>query len=157
MRIAIGANPARYQYKEGIKKFLESKGHSVIDLSCTDPNDTAWVTKVCRNVAQAIEKNHADRGIVICGTGMGVSIAANKNKGARCAMAESYWAAMQSRIINDANIMALGADITSLKMACAMAQVFITTEFLQRLDAERSAKLKNELKILSEYEDSIFK
>jgi len=157
VRIAIGANPARYHYKEGIKEFLESKGHSVIDLSCTDGNSTAWVIKVCKNMAEAIGNNHADRGIVICGTGMGVSIAANKNKGIRCAMVESYWAAMQSCIVNDANVMALGAVITSLKMACAMAEIFITTEFLQGLDPKRKDKLRNELRILSEHEDCVFK
>lgn len=133
MRIAIGANPARYHYKEGLKEFLESKGHSVIDLSCTDERDTAWVVKVCKSIAEAIGNNHADRSIVICGTGMGVSIAANKNKGIRCAMVESYWAAMQSRIINDANVMALGADITSLKMACVMVEVFVTTNSFKGL------------------------
>jgi ribose 5-phosphate isomerase B len=157
VKIAIAADPTRSDYKEGLKSYLEQKGYETLDLSLNSLDGPVWSMKVARNVAKAISGHQAELGIVMCGTGMGVSIAANKNKGIRCAMVESYWAAMQSRRLNNANILAIGADTIGLKLACQIADVFIETEFLDGLAPDRKVKLKNECDKWSEYEDEVFK
>jgi ribose 5-phosphate isomerase B len=157
MKIAIGADPTRLDFKEGLKNYLEAKGHEIIDLSLESQDGPVWSMKIARNVAQAVTGHLAELGIVMCGTGMGVSIAANKNKGVRCAMVESYWAAIQCRRLNNANILAIGADTIGMKLACQIADVFIETEFLDGLPPERKAKLFNEYEQWQHYEKEVFK
>ena len=88
---------------------------------------------------------------------MGISIATNKNKGARCALCESYYTARESRIINDANILALGGTTASLRMACEMIDVFVETPFGQGLPEFRVARIRSGAANLAAFEDRKFK
>lgn len=157
MTIALGADPGGYELKVGVKKYLEGKGHKVLDLGTPDAEHPVWYMDVGRNVASAVTSGTAERGVVICGTGMGISIATNKNKGARCALVESYWAARESRIVNDANIIAIGGTTTSHRMACEMIDVFLETGFAQGVAPERRQRLESGAGKWVPYEEAVFK
>jgi len=156
MKIAFGVDPGGFGLREGVLKHLEEKGHEVEDLGTHDMDHMVPYMIVGRNVATAVTSGKARFGVVMCGTGMGISIATNKNKGARCAMVESYYAARESRIINDANIIALGGTTTSLRMACEMIDVFLETEFGQGLPDFRIERIKNGAKSFAAFEDEQF-
>ena len=156
MKIAFGVDPGGFGLREGVLKHLQEKGYEVLDLGTQDMEKTVPYMIVGRNVATAVTSGRAQFGIVMCGTGMGISIATNKNKGARCAMVESYYAARESRIVNDANIIALGGTTTSLRMACEMIDVFVETEFGQGLPEFRVERIKNGAKSLAAFEDEQF-
>ena len=128
MKIALGCDHGGYAMKEDIKKQLEGLGHEVKDCgtysteSCDYPDFGAAA-------ARAVAEGKCDRGIVICTTGIGISIAANKIKGIRCAHCADCLEAEMTRRHNDANMMAIGAGFTGKNMAERMVEVFLTTEF----------------------------
>jgi RpiB/LacA/LacB family sugar-phosphate isomerase len=157
MKIAFGVDPGGFCLKEGVLNHLKEKGHEVLDLGTKDMDNPVQYMIVGRNVATAVTSGQADFGVVMCATGMGISIATNKNKGARCALCESYYSARESRIVNDANIIALGGTTTSLRMACEMIDVFLETKFGQGLPDFRIERIKNGAKALAAFEDEQFK
>ena len=112
---------------------------------------------VGRNVAEQVTGGNADFGVVICGTGVGISMAANKNKGARCCLATSYYIARDSRIVNNANIIALGGTTTSLRMANEMIDVFVATEWGEGLPQFRVDRIKSGAKNFAAFEEEQFK
>ncbi len=156
MKLAIGADPGGYEMMVGLEKHLIEQGHDVNNVGTTDPDAPVMYMTVARNVAEAVTGGEAELGIVVCGTGVGISIAANKNKGARCARVESVWAARDSRIVNDANILALGGTTTSLRMACEMADVFIATEWGEGLPEFRVKRIKDGAAMWEGYEGAVF-
>ena len=157
MKIAFGADPGGFCLREGVLAHLKEKGYEVIDLGTQDMDHAVPYMIVGRNVANAVTSGQADFGVVMCGTGMGISIATNKNKGARCALCESYYSARESRIINNANIIALGGTTTSLRMANEMIDVFLETEWGQGLPEFRVARIKSGAKDLEAFENEQFK
>ena len=157
MKLAIGADPGGFGLIGDLKKHLVEQGHDVADLGTTDPDNPVMYMDVARNVAEAVTSDAAELGIVVCGTGVGISIAANKNKGARCARVESVWAARDSRIVNDANILALGGTTISLRMACEMADVFIQTKWGEGLPEFRVKRIKDGAAMWDGYEGAVFK
>lgn len=157
MKIAIGADPGGFELMVGVKKHLIDKGYEVLDLGTQDAEHPVWYMDVGRNVAKAVTSGKAKKGVVICATGMGISIATNKNKGARCALVESYYTARESRIVNDANIVAIGGTTTSLRMANDIIDVFLETEFAQGVTPERKERLKSGALRWVAYEDEVFK
>ncbi len=157
MKIAFGVDPGGFELREGVLAHLNEKGYEVCEVGTVDMNDVVPYMIVGERVADLVVSGKAEFGVVMCGTGMGISIATNKNKGARCALAESYYSARESRIINDANIIALGGTTTSLRMACAMIDVFLETEFGAGLPDFRVERIKGGAKSLAEFEDRKFK
>ena len=131
MKIAIAADWAGFPLKEAIKTFLVEKGHEVTDMGMVDPSERVTYIKGADAVAKAIQEGRAERGFLFCGTGMGMSIVANKHKGVYCALVESYWAARMSRIINNANVLAMGNSIVGASMAKEIADIFLNTEFTE--------------------------
>jgi ribose 5-phosphate isomerase B len=126
--IAIGSDHAGFEYKEYFKKLLSDMGHPYQDFGTfsTEPVDYPDIAQV---VSKAISSHTCDMGILICGTGIGMSIAANKHNGIRAAVCESSASAKLSREHNDANILCLGERITSLKTAIEIVKTFLTTPF----------------------------
>ena len=116
IRIAIASDHGGYELKEMIAGFLEALDYSVVDLGTysTESVDYPEYGKKC---AEAVINGDADRGIVVCGTGIGISIAANKVKGIRCALCTSVEMAELSRRHNDANMLALGGRTTEVTLA----------------------------------------
>ena len=157
MKIAFGVDPGGWELRDGVKKHLQEMGHEIIDVGTQDMEHAVPYMYVGRNVAQEVTSSRADFGVVMCGTGVGISMAANKNKGARCAFCDNYYIARDSRIVNNANIIALGATTTSLRMANEMIDVFLSTEWGQGLPEFRVERIKNGAKGFAEFEEEQFK
>lgn len=128
MKIAIGCDHGGYLLKETIKKFLMDNNYEVLDLG-TNSLDSVDYPKYGRAVAKSIVDKEADFGILICGTGIGISIAANKIHGIRAALCLNESMARLSREHNDANILALGARIVGDVLALDIVKTFLNTEF----------------------------
>ncbi len=128
MKIAIGSDHAGFDYKEAIKEYLLSKGYEVIDKGTYSKESTDYPV-YARAVAQEVTSKNVDRGIVICGTGIGVSITANKVPGIRAALCTNEFMARLSRQHNDANVIAIGARVIGLEHAIAIIETFLNTPF----------------------------
>lgn len=128
MKIAIGCDHAAYDMKHAIMKHLEEKGYEYKDFGTYSP-DSSDYPLVARDTAKAVASGEFDRGIVLCGTGIGVSIAANKIKGIRCALLSDTFSAHTTREHNDANMMAMGARVIGIGLALDIVDEFLTTEF----------------------------
>ncbi len=126
MKIAIGCDHAGYKLKEEVKGFLTE--HEVIDLG-TNSEESVDYPDFGKAVGRAVAGGEADYGIVICGSGIGISIAANKVDGIRCALCSEPLSAKLSRLHNNANVLAMGARLIGVEMAKEITQVFLSTEF----------------------------
>lgn len=126
--IALGADHGGYELKESIKKHLEEKGIEYKDYG-SYTGEAIDYPIIAKKVADAIVGGECERGILCCGTGVGISIAANKIKGIRCACCSDYFSAYYTRLHNDANILAMGGRVVGAGLACMMADVFLETEF----------------------------
>ncbi|MEI6858143.1 ribose 5-phosphate isomerase B [Psychrilyobacter sp.] len=128
MKIAIGSDHGGFELKEKVINFLTINGYEVLDLGC-DSMDSVDYPKYGRLVGEAVVEKKADKGIVICGTGIGISIAANKVKGVRAALCTNTTMAKLTREHNDANVLSMGARMVGDILALEMVDVFLTTKF----------------------------
>ena len=126
--IAIGSDHGGYALKQQIIAFLKDKGYEVKDFG-TDSLDSCDYPDFGSAAARAVASGECEKGIVICTTGIGISIAANKIKGIRCALCADSLSAEMTRRHNDANMLALGAGIVGPNLAEAIVETFLTTEF----------------------------
>jgi ribose 5-phosphate isomerase B len=126
--IALGADHAGYEFKEKIKALLTSLGYPFQDFG-TNSSESTDYPDYAHSVAEAVSKGKFDVGILVCGTGIGMSIVANKHNGVRAAVVESVNAAKLAREHNNANILALGARITPWETAQEIIKTFLTTTF----------------------------
>lgn len=129
MKIALGADHGGFALKEIVKKHLEDKGFEVLDKGCYSTESVDYPV-YAKAVANSILNEEADFGILICGTGIGISIAANRFKGIRAALCSNTTMAKLTREHNDANILALGARMTGDVLALEIVDEFLKTEFL---------------------------
>lgn len=128
MKIAIGNDHAAPQMKFQLIEYLQKKGHEVINFG-TDNDASCDYPDFAEKVAKAVVSGECEKGILICGTGVGISLAANKINGVRCAVCSEPCTASLSRAHNDANIIAFGARIVGQAMAEKIVDAFLTTEF----------------------------
>ncbi|RUM58142.1 MAG: ribose 5-phosphate isomerase B [Persephonella sp.] len=128
MKVAIGSDHAGFEYKEMIKKYLEEKGFKVIDKG-TYSNERTDYPIYAEKVAKAVVNGEADRGILICGTGIGMSITANKIKGVRAALCQNDFMAKMARKHNNSNILCLGQRVVGTDHALSIVDTFFSTEF----------------------------
>ena len=128
MKIALGCDHGGYGLKCEIVKLLEAKGYEYQDFGCYSTESCDY-PEFGEAAARAVASGECDKGIVICTTGIGISIAANKIKGIRCAHCADCLQAELTRAHNNANMMAIGAGFTGKNMAERMVEVFLTTEF----------------------------
>ncbi len=140
MKIALGCDHGGYELKEYIIKVLERLGHEVEDFGCFSKESCDYADFAVP-AARAVAEGRCDRGIVVCTTGIGVSIAANKIKGIRCAHCADCLQAELTRGHNNANMMAIGAGFTGPNMAERMVEVFLSTEFQGGRHARRVDKV----------------
>ncbi|MBI4428837.1 MAG: ribose 5-phosphate isomerase B [Ignavibacteriales bacterium] len=126
--IALGSDHAGYEYKEKIKTLLQELKFSCKDFG-THSKDSTDYPDFAHGVAQAVSSGEYDRGILVCGTGIGMAIVANKHKGVRAAVCESTTAARLARQHNDANILTIGERITGWETAADIVRTFLTTTF----------------------------
>lgn len=128
MRIAIGNDHGAVELKEHIAAHLRKQGYEVVNFG-TDSTDSCDYPVYAAKVAKAVVSGECDRGILICGTGIGISIAANKIQGVRCALCSEPCSARLTREHNDANILAMGARIIGPTLAESIVDAFLTTPF----------------------------
>ena len=144
--IVIASDHGGYAMKEELKAWLTEKGVAFEDVgthseaSCDYPEYAALA-------ARGVAEGKYEKGILICGTGIGMSLAANKIKGIRCALLSDCFSAEMCRAHNDANMMSLGARVTGIELAKRMVDIFLTTEFLggrhgRRVDLIRALEEK---------------
>lgn len=126
--IAIGCDHAGFELKEAIRKYLEEKNIEYKDFG-TYSTDSVDYPVFAYKVADSIVKEECERGILCCGTGIGISMAANKVKGIRAAVCSDEFCAEMTRRHNDANIICLGGRVISEEMAVKLADIFLHTEF----------------------------
>ncbi|MGE4319121.1 MAG: ribose 5-phosphate isomerase B [Deferribacterales bacterium] len=127
-KVALASDHGGYGLKTQIKQYLQSKGYTVLDLG-TDSEESVDYPDYGAKAAEAVLNGDADCAVIMCGSGIGISIAANKFKGIRCALCFDTYTAKMSRMHNDANIMAVGGRITTIERAVDMVDLFLTTEF----------------------------
>lgn len=128
MKISIGCDHGGYALKEHIKAYLEEKGHELLDCG-TYSTESCDYPDFGRAAAQAVADGKCERGIVICTTGIGISIAANKVKGVRCALCTETWTAEMTRRHNNSNVLAMGAGVVGPNLAKEIVKTFLATDF----------------------------
>ena len=140
MKIAIGCDHGGYLLKQDILIWLEEHDIDFEDVGCHN-TDSVDYPVYGEKVARLVASGECDKGIVICTTGIGISIAANKVKGIRCALCSDSLSAEMTRRHNDANVIAMGAGIVGPKLAERMVEVFLTTELEGGRHARRVGQL----------------
>lgn len=139
MKIGIGNDHSALELKAEIIEFLKEKGHEVVDYG-TNSSESCDYPVYGEIVAHAVVNGEVDKGILICGTGLGISLAANKVKGIRAAVCSEPFTAKMSREHNDCNILAFGARVVGAELAKMIVDVWVNTEFS---GAERHQKRVN--------------
>ena len=128
MKIAIGCDHGALELKAAVVAHLEKAGHAVVDFG-TYTADSCDYPDYAAAAAKAVAAGECEKGIVLCTTGIGVSIAANKVKGIRCALLSDTWSAQMTRLHNDTNMMAMGAGIVGKNLALQIVDTFLGTAF----------------------------
>ena len=128
MRVAVACDHNGFAYKGPMVRALEADGHAVADLG-TDSEAPADYPDFARAVGTAVRDGRADAGVIICGSGAGVSIAANKLRGVRAALCHDLFTARQSREDDDANVLCLGARVVEVDLAITLARAFLGARF----------------------------
>ena len=128
MKLVVGSDHAAYELKEAIKEKLISEGHEVIDVGCDSPESVDY-PKYGHAVGRAVASGEAERGIAVCGSGIGISIACNKVPGIRAALCTSVEMAEMCRRHNNANVVCMGARMISQELAFDIIDTWMTTDF----------------------------
>jgi len=141
-KIAVGCDHRGFPLKQFLAVLLQRRGYSIIDFG-TNCEEACDYPDLAFQVAEAVQKRKCRQGIVVCGSGVGVSIAANKVRGVRASLCRSVSEAEFSRKHNDANVLALGADYTKAKLAQDICLRWLETDFEGGRHARRVQKIKN--------------
>ena len=138
--IVLAADHGGYLLKEEVKKHLDAKGVEYIDVG-THTGESVDYPDMAKLACEKIQSGEAEKGIIFCGTGIGISIAANKMKGIRCCVCSDTFSAKYTRLHNDANVLSMGGRVVGPGLACEMVDVFLETEFEGGRHARRVEKL----------------
>lgn len=149
LRVALGGDEAAYELKEALCEHVTALGHEVHDFGTYNAQPVLYADVAVR-VAKSIASGEFERGILVCGTGIGVAISANKVQGIRAAQAHDTYSAGKARSSNDAQILALGARVVGHELAKSIVTVFLSTEFGGGASAEKVARI-------ADYEQQAFR
>ena len=144
MRIALAADHAGYRLKDELAQWLREQGHDVTDLGTNGPESVDY-PEYGAKLASSVANGKAERGIAVCGSGIGISIAVNRNFHCRCARVDDPLSAQLAREHNDANVLALGGRLIGTDMAKACVSAFLDTEFAGGRHRRRVDQLSQEL------------
>lgn len=128
MKIVLASDHGGFELKEEIKKHLTEQGYEIEDIG-THSKDSVDYPEYGRKAAEIVAAGGADRGILCCGTGIGISLAANKVKGIRCAVVSDAFSAKMCRAHNNANMLSLGGRVVGVGLALELVDLFMATEF----------------------------
>ena len=147
--IAIGSDHGGYQLKEEIKKYFEEKDIAYKDMGCISEERVDY-PNIAKEVAIQVQSKQCEKGILICRSGIGMSMVANKFKGIRCTLCHNEYTAKFSKLHNNSNILSIGADDVTVNEAICMIRIWLATEFEGGRHAER-------IKIIEEIENENMK
>lgn len=142
MKVAIACESSSYLLKEAVKKRIVALGYDVMDVGQLHEEDQVLYYEAAQNLARVIQDGTCERGIVICGTGGGVSMIVNKFRGVYCVASESVFTAEKISLINNANVLAMGARVVSWDMGGEMAEKFLAGKWCEGFAQQR--RLNNE-------------
>ena len=128
IKVVIGSDHGGFALKQEVIKTLSKEGYEFTDVGCYS-SDRVDYPEIAKKVCEEILSGHFEKGILICGTGIGISIAANKFNGIRCALCHDHYTAQLTRMHNNANILAFGGRTTGPEVAFEMVRTFCTTAF----------------------------
>ena len=141
MKISLACDHGGLQLKKDVEAYLKSLGHTVCDFG-TDSTESCDYPDFAKPAAHAVSSGECERGVVVCTTGIGVSMVANKVKGVRCALCMNADMAKMTRLHNDANVIALGQKYVDFETAKEIVDVFLNTEFEGGRHAQRVTKIE---------------
>ena len=128
MKIALGCDHGGLEHKNAISEHLKERGFEVVDFGIYEQKSVDY-PEIAEKVANCIVSGKAERGILVCGTGIGMSLAANKVKGIRAAACSEHFSAKYTRLHNNSNILCLGGRVIGVGTALELADLFVDTEF----------------------------
>jgi ribose 5-phosphate isomerase B len=153
MKVVIGADGAGFDLKAAIKDDLSKKGIEVLDVN---PDAPILFYDAAKQVSRYVQSKEFDRGIIICGTGMGVSIIANKHKGVYAALVECEYTGRRSKVVNNTNVLCLGGMVVGGPHGVAIASAWLSASHMEGLDDDIAKIVKNEFNNLVEFEDEVY-
>jgi ribose 5-phosphate isomerase B len=156
-RIVIGADKSGYALKESVKSYLKGMGYEIEDLGTQTEDDFKPYYEVASSVAKRIQNEEFEKGILFCGTGMGMCIVANKFKGVYAAVVEGSYTARMCSVINSANILTLGGWVTAPQQAIDMVEKWLGTKFAEGFPKERQTFLSDALDKVKKIERENFR
>lgn len=156
MKVVIGSDKSGFTLKEAIKGHLAEAGHEVEDCGTKDLEHVRPFFESAPILAKKIQSGEFEKGILICGTGAGMCIVANKYKGVSAVVCNDLYDARMCRAINDANVMTMGGWKIAPEVGCEMADIFLTTEFTQGLEEWRQEFLKGAKVKVNDIENEIY-
>jgi len=142
MKVALGSDHGGYELKESLKQYLQELNIEYTDFGCNNEQPVDY-PDIGFKVSIEVKNGRYDRGILICGTGVGMSIVANKIKGIRASLCHDIFSARNAREHNDANVLTLGARVIGTELACEIVKVWLNTDFSQE---ERHINRLNKIK-----------
>lgn len=156
MKVAIGSDKSGFILKEAVKEYLIQSSIPFDDLGTTDTAQAKGFFVVSPEVARKVQKGEYDRAILVCGTGAGMSILANKFEGVQAVACESLYAAKMARAINNAQILCMGGWIIAPEMGVKMAEAFLNTAWLEGVEEWRKDWLAKAAEKVRELEEDLF-
>lgn len=157
MKIAIASDFSGFNLKQAVKKYLLENKYELDDVGQVDAQGKTLYFEAAISLATAVQSGKYDRGIVICGTGAGVSLIVNKFKGIYCVACESVFTAQRTALINNANVLAMGEKIVSHDMACEMVKEWLAGQWCEGFEEQRRKNNERGFEVLRELEMKNFK
>jgi len=157
MKLAIASEVCSFDLMQIVKEHLIEQGHDIIDLGMQDKDNPDKFYLIAPRVAEAVVSGQAERGLLMCGTGMGVCLVANKHKGIFAGVAESVTTARLHWVINRANILCMGAWVVGQRVACDMVDAYLGAEIGEGFNEERRRVQAEGYERIKEIENANFK
>ena len=156
MKIAIGSDKSGFAVKEAVKAWLAENGYAADDLGTVDLSDVHPYYRVASEVAPKVQDGTYEKAVLICGTGAGMSVVANKFKGVHAVACEGVYSAKMARAINNANVLCMGGWIVGPEMAIEMVRAFLNTAWCQDLEDWRAVNMHKFAAQVAAIEDGIY-
>ncbi|MGD1818533.1 MAG: RpiB/LacA/LacB family sugar-phosphate isomerase [Pleomorphochaeta sp.] len=156
MKIAMASDLSGFELKTAIKEFLIEKGYEVLDFGIEDKDHPKPYFEQAPKVAKAIQNKEADKGILVCGTGQGMAIVANKHKGIYACVVDSVFSGERAKIVNQANVITLGGWITAPFIATEIVEGWLNRSFCEKMEFKKDF-LTNAFNNVVEIEKENFK
>ena len=156
MKIVVGADGYGHPLKEVVRQHLEARGEEVTDLGVSSADEDTPYYRTASEAAVRLSRGEFDRAVLVCGTGMGMAIIANKHPGVYAAVCETPFAAEKSRSINNSNVLTLGAMVTTGTIAADIVDAWLDTDFTEGWDGPIQEWLRGSMRDIAELEDGRF-